>query len=41
LLARLIERLKTAIVELGYEMVLEDLLSADLIDGETSLGSAA
>ena len=36
-LPRLIDRLKTAITELGYEAVLEDLLSADLIGGEESL----
>jgi hypothetical protein len=35
--ARLLERLKTAIAELGYEAVVEDLISADLIGGEDSL----
>ena len=35
--ARLLERLKTAIAELGYEAVIEDLLSPDLIGGEDSL----
>ena len=35
--AALIERLKTEIAELGYEAVIADLLSADLISGEDSL----
>ena len=35
--ARLLERLRTAIAELGYEAVLEDLSSRELIGGEDSL----
>lgn len=35
--ARLLNRLKTAIAELGYEAVIEDLLSPDLVGGEESL----
>ncbi len=35
--ARLLNRIKTAIAELGYEAVIEDLLSPELIGGEESL----
>ena len=35
--ARVLDRLKTAIGELGYEAVIEDLLSPELIGGEDSL----
>jgi hypothetical protein len=35
--ARLLDRLKTAIAELGYEAVLEDLSSPELVGGEDSL----
>jgi hypothetical protein len=35
--ARLLDRLKTAIAELGYDAVIEDLSSPDLIGGEDSL----
>jgi hypothetical protein len=34
---RVFDRLKTAIAELGYEAVIQDLLSPDLIGGEDSL----
>jgi hypothetical protein len=36
-LERLLDRLKTAIGELGYEAVVEDLISDDLIGGDDSL----
>ena len=36
-LERLLERLETAIGELGYEAVVEDLVSDDLIGGDDSL----
>jgi hypothetical protein len=35
--ARLLDRLKTAIAELGYETVIEDLSSPELVGGEDSL----
>ena len=35
--ARLLDRLKTTISELGYEAVVEDLLSSELIGGQDSL----
>jgi hypothetical protein len=35
--AGLVDRLKTAIAEFGYEAVIEDLLSPELIGGEDSL----
>ncbi len=35
--AKLLDRLRTAIAELGYEAVLEDLSSRELIGGEDSL----
>jgi hypothetical protein len=35
--ARLLDRLKTAIAELGYEAIIEDLSFLDLIGGEDSL----
>ena len=37
ILERLLERLKTAIGELGYEAVAQDLVSDDLIGGDDSL----
>jgi hypothetical protein len=37
ILERLLERLETAIGELGYEAVVEDLISEDLIGGDDSL----
>jgi hypothetical protein len=35
--ARLLDRLKTTVAELGYEAVIEDLSSPDLIGGEDSV----